>query len=126
MARANMRCDEAVALLPAYAGEEAPHPHGLEVHLQTCRSCATEEMRYRELLETVRGLRDAGEPPPERLALRVAERAERLDVAWRGYARRLTHGSRSRYAAVGIGGAVVGAAAIAFLLRRGTRRSVAP
>lgn len=124
MARASMRCDEVVALLPVYAGEEEPYPHGLEVHLATCRSCATEDAHYREVLGDVRRLRDAGEPVPEGLALRVAERAARLDVAWRVYARRLTHDPRSRYTAVGIGGAVVGAAAIAFLLRRSSRRSV--
>lgn len=125
MARASMRCDEVVAVLPAFAGEEAPYPHALEVHLQICRACATEEIRYRELLGVVRGLRDAGEPAPEGLVVRVGERTGRLDVAWRGYARRLSNDPRSRYAAAGIGGAVVGAAAIAFLLRRGSRRSVA-
>lgn len=124
MARASMRCDEAEALLPVYAGEDEPYPHGLEVHLATCRSCATEDARYREVLREVRSLREAGESLPDGLALRVAERAARLDVAWRGYARRVTHDPRARYAAAGIGGAVVGAAAIAFLLRRSGRRSV--
>ncbi|HEX6262624.1 MAG TPA: hypothetical protein VF097_07245 [Actinomycetota bacterium] len=118
-----MRCDEVVAVLPAFAGEEAPYPHDLEVHLQTCRGCADEEIRYRELLGIVRGLRDAGEPAPPGLALRVSRRAARLDVAWRGYARRLTRTPRSRYAAAGIGGAVVGATAIALILRRGARRA---
>ncbi|HEX6207783.1 MAG TPA: hypothetical protein VF058_05420 [Actinomycetota bacterium] len=88
MARASMRCDEVVAVLPVFAGEEAPYPHGLEVHLQTCRSCADEEIRYRELLGIVRGLRDPGEPAPPGLTLRVSRRAARLDTAWRGYARR--------------------------------------
>lgn len=123
MARASMRCDEVVALLPGYAGEEEPYPHGLEVHLATCRSCATEDARYREVLSGVRALRDSGQKTPDGLALRVAERAGRPDVAWRGHARRLRHDPRTRYAAVGIGGAVVGAAAIAFLVRRSSRRS---
>jgi len=123
MARANMRCEEVVALLPGYAGEEEPYPHGLEVHLATCRSCATEDARYREVLSGVRALRDLGRQAPDGLALRVTERTARPDVAWRGHARRLRRDPRTRYAAVGIGGAVVGAAAIAFLVRRSSRRS---
>lgn len=119
-----MRCDEVVALLPAYAGEEEPYPHGLEVHLATCRPCAAEDGRYREILGEVRTLRDQGPPAPDGLFLRIAERTGRLDMAWRGYARRVTRDPRSRYAAVGIGGAFVGAAAIVFLLRRATRRDV--
>lgn len=126
MARASMRCDEVRAVLPAYAGEDDPYPHDLEVHLQVCRGCATEETRYREMLGVVRGLRDEGELAPEELSARVAQRAARPDVAWRGYARRVTNDPTSRYAAVGIGGALVGAAAaVAFLVRRSARRSPA-
>lgn len=123
MGRASMRCEDVLAVLPDRAGEDAPYPHPLEVHLQTCRACAAEEMRYRDLLQGVRDLRDEGLSAPAGLAARVGRRAARLDVAWRGYARRLTRDPRSRYAAAGLGGVAVGAAAIAILLRRGSRRT---
>jgi hypothetical protein len=122
MEERTMRCEQVRALLPEYAGEPEPYPRPVQAHLTVCSGCALEESRYRGLLEVVADLRDEDAPVPAGFSARVAEMLARPELAWRGRVRRLRHDRRTRYAAAGLGGAVVGAAAIALILRRGTRR----
>lgn len=119
-----MRCEEARGLLPKYVGEGEPYPHELEVHLATCRGCAREEGRYRRVLSMVESLRDVTEPPPAGLAESVMMLLSRRDVVWRGRVRRVAYDPRARYAAVSLGGAMVGAAALALLRWRQGRRAI--
>lgn len=120
----SMRCEEARSLLPEYVGEDEAYPRPLQAHLTTCTACALEDSRYTGLLQMVRGQRDPGELTPAGFAERTLERLER-ELAWRIRVRRLAHDPRARAAAVGLGGAVVGAAAIALILRRNARRRMA-
>lgn len=120
-----MRCEEARSLLPAFAGEEEPFPHELEVHLATCRHCAAEEGRYRSVMEAVVALGPGAEEPSPHFVDAVMALVARPSYAVRTRARRLAHDPRARYAAASLGGAVVGAAAIAILLRRASKRAAA-
>lgn len=121
-----MRCEEVQARLPEYAGEGEPYPHEMEVHLATCRECAVEDGRYRDVVAAVRELRGVWEELPEGFTEHVMMSLARPGVIWGGRVRRLASDPRTRYAAASLGGAVVGAAAIALLLRRGVRRAVMP
>lgn len=67
--------------------------------------------------------RDETEPPPIGFAERLVDRMRR-ELWWRYPVRRLAHDRRTRYAAVSLGGALVGAAAIALLWRHAVRRAV--
>lgn len=116
----SMRCEEVRSLLPQYVGEGEDYPRAVQAHLATCTVCALEEARYKGLLAAVRELRDEGEVPVG-FADRALETLRR-EIAWRRRVRRVRNDPRARAAAVGLGGAVVGAAAIAYLLRRGVRR----
>lgn len=118
----SMRCEEVRALLPEYVGEE-DYPRPLQAHLAACTGCAVEESRYAGLLGMVRDLREASELTPAGFAERAFARLER-ELAWRIRVRRVAHDPRARVAAVGLGGALVGAAAIAFVLRARRRAAV--
>lgn len=119
----SMRCEEIRLLLPEYVGED-DYPRPLQAHLAACTGCAVEESRYAGLLGMVRDLGDASELTPAGFAERALARLER-ELAWRIRARRVAHDPRARAAAVGLGGALVGAAAIALVLRRNARRRAA-
>ena len=96
----------------------------VEVHLATCAQCAGELARYREVLTAVASVREVVEEPPEgfrdRLLLQVTDPARR----WRSELRRIVHDRRTHVAAASLGGAVVGAGAIALLWWRVARRAV--
>lgn len=125
-----MRCDQAIASLPRFVGEAEPYPHELEVHLATCGGCAAEERAYAEVLDAAQRMRFETEDPPVHLRNVVMAGLTRPDLRLRGAARRMAHDPRpryaaTRYAAVSLGGMVVGAAAIALIRRRGARRPAA-
>jgi anti-sigma factor RsiW len=121
-----MRCDESRLLLPEYSGE--PFPHELEVHLATCTACAAEERAYRETLAQVAAIGVETEQLPPRFLDDVLSGLTRPDRV-RGVVRRFAHDRSSRYvraryaAAASIGGVVVGAAALAIMRRRLSRRA---
>jgi len=124
-----MRCEESRLVLPEYAGEGQPFPREMEVHLATCVACAAEERAYREALDHVSALGVDTEPLPPEFLEHVLAGLTRPDRA-RGVARRFAHNRdsryvRARYAAVSLGGVVVGAAALAILRRRTGRRAAA-
>lgn len=125
MERSAMRCDEVRRLLPGFAGEGELHPQQVEVHLATCRTCAAEEARYRGVMSALGSALHDTEPPPPGFTDEVLLQLARPRLVLRGRVRRLAHDPRARYTAASLGGVVVGATAIAILLRRVGRRSTA-
>ena len=98
-------------------------PADLDVHLATCADCAGELARYREVIGAVTSLRDVLETPspgfPERAVAHVLGTAD-----WRTGMRRLAGDRRAHVAAASLGGALVGAGAIALLWWRVARRAI--
>jgi hypothetical protein len=97
-----------------------------EVHLATCAECAGELARYREVLSAAGALQDRTVEPPAGFVARVVSTAERPGLRWRADLRRYAHDRRVHVAAASIGGAVVGAGAIALLWWRLARRVSSP
>jgi hypothetical protein len=109
-------------VLPDLA-EGGPRPVGpVEVHLSTCEACSEDLRRYRavilELASMQGDLSDAPEGFLERLLADLPEAHRRRLLA------RVAADGRVQYAALSLGGAVVGASAIGILWWRATRRSV--
>lgn len=125
MERSVMRCEEVRRLLPEFAGEGEPHPREIEVHLATCRACAAEEARYRGVMSVLASTLHEVEPLPPHFTEDVLAQLVRPRLVLRGHVRRLAHDPRARYAAASLGGVVVGATAIAIVLRRAGRRTAA-
>ena len=118
-----MTHDEVRALLPAYSAAELEDVGSLEVHLATCQDCSGELARYRELSGAVLALRDVTEEPPPALRARVL--AQLPPHRLRDDLRRLaSEHPRARVAAMSLGGAVVGAAAIGLIWWRAARRAL--
>ena len=117
-----MRCEQVRPLLPELA-EGVPREAGdVERHLATCTSCSAELQGFRSLIAEMGALRDVvTEPPPEFLGRVLAEVS---DAPQRSVLRRVASDERFQYAALSLGGAVVGAAAIGLLWRRSARRAV--
>ncbi|MDP8957150.1 MAG: zf-HC2 domain-containing protein [Actinomycetota bacterium] len=117
-----MRCEEVRPLIPELAEGVTPDTQ-VERHLATCASCSPELERYRGLVAEMGALRDVVvEPPPGFLGRVLAEvpGASRASVL-----KRVRSDERFQYAALSLGGAVVGAAAIGLLWRRSARRLAA-
>lgn len=104
-----------------------------EVHLGTCSACAGDLIRYREILGAVRGLREDLELPPggfaERVHARIHAEASLRPLLepsprWSPDVARLFHDPRIHVAAASLGGALVGATAIAVLWWRRARRVI--
>src|SRR5438093_9901575 len=117
-----MRCEEVRPLLPDLA-EGTPRAVGpLQVHLSSCPACSEDLRRYRAVLLELASMRDVMEEPPEgyleRLLAGLPEMHRRRLLA------RVAADERVQYAALSLGGAVVGASAIGILWWRATRRSV--
>jgi anti-sigma factor RsiW len=93
-----------------------------EVHLATCPECAGELARYREVISAVGALGDTLDPAPIDLPDRVIAHVLAAEPQWRGRARRVVHDRRVHVAAASLGGALVGAGAIAILWWRTARR----
>jgi anti-sigma factor RsiW len=97
----------------------------VDVHLATCPECATELARYREVIAAVGVLGETLEPAPAHLPDQVLAHVLASERRWVGRARRVVHDRRVYVAAASLGGALVGAGAIALLWRRAARRPVA-
>jgi anti-sigma factor RsiW len=101
-------------------------PADFEVHLATCAQCAGELARYREVLHAVGSLRDVLDEPPPGLPERVIAGVLGEDhVRWPAGVARLLHDRRAHVAAASLGGALVGAGAMALLWWRVMKRAVA-
>jgi hypothetical protein len=74
-----------------------------------------------ELAAALSALRAEEVPAPDGFAGRLAAGLTR-ELRWRRPVRRAVHDPRTRYAALSLGGAILGAAAVALLWRRNVRR----
>jgi hypothetical protein len=101
-----------------------PEREDFVVHLATCSECAGELARYREVLSAAASLRDEVVEPPPGFVARVVSTVEQPSRRWRADLRRYAHDRRVHVAAASLGGAVVGAGAIALLWWRLARRAV--
>jgi hypothetical protein len=95
-----------------------------EVHLATCPQCAGELARYREVAAAVGALGGAYELLPLGFAERVLARVGSPAVLWRSRAVDLVHDRRMHVAAASLGGALVGATAMAIVWWRLAKRAV--
>jgi hypothetical protein len=77
-----------------------------------------------ELVAALAGLRHDDIEPPAGFAERLSEFVGR-ELRWRLPVRRLVNDRRAQYAAVSLGGALLGAAAIALLWKRDAKRQQA-
>jgi anti-sigma factor RsiW len=100
------------------------HHHDVEVHLATCPRCAAEAAQYREVRHAVATLRDELEQAPPGLVASVVGRVDAAEGRWIQRAWRVAHDRRVHVAAASLGGAVLGAGAIALIVWRTARRGV--
>jgi anti-sigma factor RsiW len=110
-------------LLPDVAGGTPPAVD-VEAHLGSCPACSAELGRYRATLVQLSALREEVLEPPVGALDRALARVPAW--RWRLLSRRVVVDERLRYAALSVGGVVVGAVAIGLLRRRAARREMAP
>src|SRR4029453_10401067 len=114
-----MRCEEVRPLLPELA-EGIPREAGaVEVPLATCASCSAELARYRTIILELSALREVLSEPSDSFLARVL--AQIPEPTWRALVQRVASDDRLHYAALSLGGAVVGATAIGLLWWRARR-----
>jgi putative zinc finger protein len=117
-----MRCEQVRPLLPELAEGNLREAGEMERHIASCARCSAELGRYRTVVLELAGLREVlSEPSPgfvERVLSEIPERN------WRMLVNRAASDERLHYAALSLGGAVVGATAIALLWRRAGRRAL--
>jgi anti-sigma factor RsiW len=119
-----MRCDEVRPLLVELAEGTLREAGEVERHIASCEACSVELGRYRTVVLEMAALRDVlVEPAPGFLERVLAAMPERN---WRFTVHRVASDERVHYAALSLGGVVVGATAIALLWRRAARRSLGP
>ena len=117
-----MRCEEVRPLLPDLA-EGTPRAVGpLQVHLSSCAACSEDLRRYRAVLLELAAMRDDVVEPPEGYLERLLEGLP--EIHRRRLLARMAADERVQYAALSLGGAVVGATAIGLLWWRSARRAV--
>jgi anti-sigma factor RsiW len=118
-----MRCEDVQPLLPELAGGVPERAAEVEAHLGACAACSAELGRYRATMLQLSALRENLVEPP----IAAVERALARVPAWRWrlLSRRVVVDERLRYAALSLGGVMVGAVAIGLLRRRAARRDVA-
>lgn len=118
-----MTCEEVRALLPELAESGLGEAGAAEEHLAACAVCSAELERYRMVIMELEGLRDILFEPSEGFLGRVI--AQIPESQWRALFHRVASDERVHVAAFSLGGAVVGATAIALLWWRAARRSLA-
>ena len=131
-----VRCDEVREVLPELA-EPGPRAAGpIETHVAGCLRCSAELGVYRDLLSSLSGLRDLDvEPPPAYLdrtlrAVRFGMWTSRIPSltdlrrAPAAVGSALARAPRAGFALASLGGAAVGATAIALVWWRVARRAV--
>ncbi len=110
-----MNCEEVRELLPSYVDDDLHQVGAVEVHLASCAGCSADLAVYREMMSALVDLRDVGvEPRPELVDAIVASIPHR-------------HGAHGRrYALASVGGAAVGATAMALVWWRIAHREATP
>jgi anti-sigma factor RsiW len=96
-----------------------------EVHLATCPACARELARYREVMAAVGSLSQSLESPSVGFTERVLAQVTSPADLWRSRAATLVRDRRVHVAAASLGGALLGATAMAIVWRRVAKRAVA-
>ena len=114
-----MRCEEVRELLPGHVDGDL-HPAGkIDAHLATCSACSSELATYRELIESLGAIRDRTEDPEPAFLGRTLALIPQAPITIGESAR--ARGRPLFYALASLGGAAVGATAIALVWWR--RRS---
>jgi Putative zinc-finger len=118
-----MRCEEIRPLLPELAEGNLREAGEVERHLASCAGCSADLGRYRTLLMEMSSLREVvAEPRPEFLQRVLSSIPGR---GWWTKLHRVASDERVHVAAVSVGGAVLGAAAVGLLWWRSARRPLA-
>ncbi len=102
-----------------------PDVEDFEVLLATCPVCAVDLARYREVMAAVGALYTLLETPPVGLTDRVMAHVTSPVDLWRSRVTYLAHDRRLHVAAASLGGALLGATAMALVWRKVARRAVA-
>jgi predicted anti-sigma-YlaC factor YlaD len=117
-----MRCDQVRPVLPELADGVLREAGPVEQHLASCLACTADLAHYRAVLDQLGAMREVLTEPPrgfqERMLAGIPE-ARR----WR-LVHRMAGDERLQYAALSLGGAVVGATAIGLLWWRVGRRTM--
>ena len=111
-----MRCDVVRERLPGYPDGELRPVGPVEVHLASCAGCRAELREYRRLRELLSERATTPEPSDELLPEVLRS------LPFEPLSSRPPAGARTRYALASLGGAAVGATAIAIVWWRATRR----
>jgi hypothetical protein len=117
-----VRCEEVRPLLPGLADEAEPPDPSVAEHLSTCSSCSEELAGYRLLLLDLALLRHSLVAVPLGFLGRVLDHLP--DTGERHLIGRVASDERVQHAALSVGGAMVGAAAIGLLWWRAARRGL--
>jgi hypothetical protein len=118
-----MKCEQVRPLLPELAEGNLREAGEAERHLASCARCSAELERYRTVILELAALRHVLSAPSSGFLERVL--SEIPERNWRALVHRAASDERVHYAAFSLGGAVVGATAIALLWRRAGRRALA-
>ena len=111
-----MRCDAVRERLPGYLDRDLRAVGPVEVHLASCAGCREELQEYRRLRVLLEEMASGPEPSGELLP----ELLRHLPIE--PLPSRALAGTRTRYALASLGGAAVGATALAIVWWRVTRR----
>jgi predicted anti-sigma-YlaC factor YlaD len=114
-----MRCEPVRDRLPGYADGDPRPVEALDEHVASCARCRVELQEYREVRELLGEMAGGVESPGELLPLLlqlIPPAVAQRECYGAG------HGTRARYALAPLGGAAVGATAIALVLWRRTRQ----
>jgi hypothetical protein len=117
-----VKCEEVRPLLPELADVGLRPAGPAEEHLAGCVTCSAELGRYRALIHELSVLRGSLEEPPEGFLARLLAQLPEPERA--GLLRRVAADERLQYAALSLGGVVVGAAAIGLLWWRSARKTL--
>src|SRR5712691_2371206 len=108
-----MKCEDVRRALPELAESGARPSRRIRSHLAGCPDCAEELRRYGSILLALAAMRDEVIEPAEGFLSRIL--AQIPDPARQGLIRRVAADERVYRAAFSVGGAAVGATAIAIL-----------
>jgi len=111
-----MRCEAVRERLPGYLDRDLRAVGPLEEHLASCAACRAELQEYRRLRLLLSEMATAPEPSEELLPELLRH------VPMERFSSRAIAGSRTRYALASLGGAAVGATALAIVWWRVARR----